>query len=79
MYVKARHQFTSGCGSTGKLPAVGHLSNLIQLRSSFAPLAHEFAHLSNGDMPHKVPVISADDACMTEQYTHSAICRACSS
>ena len=59
----------------GNLLADGHLSNFLQLGPPFAPLAHKFAHLGDGDMPHEVPVISAVDACMTEKYTHSP-CRA---
>ena len=54
--------------------AVTHLCNLFWVGALFASMALDFTHLSNGDMCHKVSVISAVHTCNTQPHTCSGCC-----
>ena len=58
----------------GNSSAGTHLCNLFWTAAFFALVALEFTHLSNGDMCHKVSVISAVHTCDIEPHTCSGCC-----
>lgn len=58
----------------GNSSAGTHLCNLFWTAAFFALMPLDFTHLSNGDMCHKVSVISAVYTCDTEPHTCSGCC-----